>query len=146
MHWVVGGGVNLWVVVVGLVLVVAVGRGHSWRVKGSLGWVGWDKAGLVGQHEINGDFVFLADDVACAVVKDEVGILVVVGGNLGNAVFKGGSDGIFRELVAFDDSADFVVEKCLVATGVASGAEVDAGVLQGTLVALRGSGSPWTWA
>ena len=66
-----------------------------------------DEAGIIGQHEVDGAFVFVANDIACAVAEGQLGILVVVGSKFCDAAFDGGCDGISRELVAFDDPAGF---------------------------------------
>ena len=87
--------------------------------------------GLVHLHEVDGAFVFVTDDVACLVMESEFGILVVVCGKFGDATFDGGRDGIFGELVAFDDTAGFEVEELVAAPGVAGGDEADAGCASG---------------
>ena len=83
--------------------------------------------GLVGLHEVDGTFVFVADDVACSVMESEFGILVVVCGEYDDTTFDGWRDGIFGELVAFDDAAGVEVEEFVAAPGVDGGAEADAG-------------------
>ena len=70
---------------------------------------GGEDAGFVGQNEVDGTLVFIANDVAC------------------DAVFNGQSDGVFRQLLAFDHSPFVKVEEFVASSSVSSGTKVYTG-------------------
>ena len=92
---------------------------------------GGEKVGFIGQHEVDGAFTFIADNVAGSFAECEFGILVVVGCKCGNTTIDGWSDGVFRELIAIDHPSCVEVEECVAALDVSSWANTDAGCAAG---------------
>ena len=108
------------------VFVVAIGDGHALCFEGKGAVRGGEDTGFVRQNEANGTLVFVADDVACSVTECELGVLIILGCELRDAVFDGRSDGVFRELVAFDRLPCVEVEEFMTYSRISSGTKIDA--------------------